>query len=117
MNNSDHTRLMNYTAVNTYCDSNLAVGWYRFVGRAGTVLSATFIGPACGSVNTGFISSTEFTNLTYGQSIILLYCFNHYNVNSCDFIQNVTVTYCDNYYVFYIVPSPSSDCNFRYCTV
>jgi len=104
MNNSDPTRLTPYTVVKTYCDSNLTADWYRFVGAAGTVLSSTYQGSlACSSMNTGFIGSGNgaYTNLTnMGQTVIVFYCFNHYNVNSCDFIQNFTITYCDNYYVF-----------------
>ncbi len=51
-----------------------------------------------------------------GQTTTVLYCFNEYNVNSCAFIQNLTITYCDNYYVFYIQPGPPSNCPFRYCS-
>ncbi len=118
MNNSDSTRLNSYTAVLTYCDSSLPVGWYRFVGGAGTVLSATLPNsPACGSVSTGYIKSFTYTNLTnMGQSVTVLYCFNHVNLDLCHFTQNVTITYCNNYYVFYIVPLSVFNCNFRYCT-
>jgi hypothetical protein len=118
INNSDATRQITYTTVQNLCDSNLTIGWYRFVGAAGTVLSSTYINnPACGALNPGFIGNSVYTNLTnMGQTATVLYCFNHYNVNSCDFIQNITVTYCDNYYVFYIQPGSSSNCDFRYCT-
>ncbi len=102
----------------TYCDSSLTAGWYRFLGAAGTGLSTTFVGsPACGSKNTGFIPIGGYTNLTnIDRTTILLYCFNEYLINGCAFKQNITVTYCDNYYVFYIAPIATAVCNYRYCT-
>jgi len=118
MNNSDGTRNINYNTVSNLCDSNLTVGWYRFVGAAGTILSATYQGtPACGSHSTGFIPYNVYANFTsMGQSVIVLYCFNEYAINACTYQQNITITYCDNYYVYYIIPGSSSNCNFRYCT-
>ncbi len=118
MNNSDGTRLINYTAVSNRCDSNLTAGWYRFVGAAGTLLSAIYQGgPTCGSHSTGFIPYNIYTNFTtIGQSVISLYCFNVQNINACAYLQNITATYCGNYYVYYIQPGSSSNCNFRYCT-
>lgn len=117
-NNSDPTRRTNYSTVNTYCDSVLTNGWYRFVGAAGTGLTSTYVGgQGCGSRNTGFIPTGTYTNLTStNRTIMLMYCFNQYLINGCTFKQNITVTYCDSYYVFYIAPSPAAVCAYRYCT-
>ncbi len=118
MNNSDGTRNINYNTVSNLCDSNLTVGWYRFVGAAGTVLSAIYQGsPSCGSSSTGFWPYDIFVNLTgVGQSLNTLYCFNEYLVNACTYRQNITATCCGSYYVFYIKPGSSSNCPFRYCS-
>ena len=117
-NNTDPTRNLAYTQSINYCDNVSPFNrttpiWIRFLDPAGIIIPSAPASPnLCGSVATGWYAgqypSAFFTTAT---SIV---CF-FISTNTCGDCSLVSITNCDNFYVF-LLPKPNS-CNYRYCTL
>ncbi len=112
---SDPYRLYTYTGCCYSADCTLAAGWYRIQGSGGSQLVTTPMSTGyCGQsypawFNTSF-PSTPGTTVTGGT------CVNYAGtLCSSSYSTTVSVTNCNGYYVFYLVPF--SNCNIRYCTM
>ncbi|XP_031551649.1 uncharacterized protein LOC116288925 isoform X2 [Actinia tenebrosa] len=109
---TDADRNVNSKKILGKCDNNLAEGWYRFGGEAGTQMPISCQGPRkCNAKYPGWL---------YGQHprkedgcIQTHVCFGDYKSKCCAYKQNVLVRNCGKFYVYKLSPSPG--CNMRYC--
>ena len=95
-----------------FCDKQLSVGWYRFVGAAGTKMPTKRV-PAfrCGTDWSGWLNGAHPTvedGEVHGKV-----CFsgkpNHY----CKSLKNISVKNCVSYFIYKL--GKPSGCNKRYC--
>ena len=116
--NSDPTRLTTYgTCSNCPVDSDalFPTAWYRFIDGAGTKLSQTpSIINSCGASYPAYFNGTFPT--TTGTTVNGTVCANVNGVlcHTSYLLDNILVTNCGSYYVFYLKRTTSS--LVRYCT-
>lgn len=94
------------------CDNNLAEGWYRISGTAGTQMPNSCPGP--GKCN------TQYPGWLFGSHphkddgcVAMQVCFGDYFSGCCQYRKQVLVRNCGGFYVYKLGPTPG--CNFRYC--
>ena len=107
---NSYTRKITYSS-DSYCDSGIGPGWFRFEGSAGTRMP-TSCPPdyRCGTAATGWLNGGHPT-VADGQ-VSRTVCF-HYSQNCCYWSTNIKVRNCGSYYVYYLNGTPV--CNLRYC--
>ncbi|CAF3598512.1 unnamed protein product [Rotaria sp. Silwood1] len=117
ISNSDSTRLTTYkSCVNCFSDTSgsFTTGWYRFMNTAGTRLATT---PS--SYGSCGVSYPTWYNGTFpstaGSTITGTVCV-QWSGNLCysPYITTISVTNCNGYYVFYLIPMTTT--GIRYCT-
>jgi len=117
-NNTDPTRSVAYTASINYCDdvapfSNTTSIWIRFLDPAGTIIPNAPVSPnSCGTVATGWYAG-QYPSALYTTATSIV-CF-YYTTNTCADCSLISVTNCDNFYV-YLLPEPDN-CDYRYCVL
>ncbi|EDO36120.1 predicted protein [Nematostella vectensis] len=96
------------------CDANLAEGWYRISGDAGTKMPTSCQAP--GSCN------AKFPGWLYGQHprkedgcVMTHVCFGDYANDCCYHKVPALVRNCGKFYVYRL--SPTAGCDIRYCTM
>ncbi|CAF4094670.1 unnamed protein product [Rotaria sordida] len=104
--NSDSTRLTTYTScINCFSDTSgtFTTGWYRFM-NTGTRLATT--PPSYGSCGVSYPAWYNGTfPSTAGSSVTGTVCV-QWSGNLChsSYITTISVTNCNGYYVFYLIP-------------
>ena len=100
------------TPVNSeLCDSQLATGWYRFVGAAGTIMPTTRV-PAfrCGTKHSGWLKGAHPT--VKDREVTRQVCFSDTQTSGCKTSATVSVKNCGLYFI-YKLKSPA--CFSRFC--
>lgn len=109
---NDSTRSID-AGMGASCDNTLVAGWFRFVG-AGTIITTntvsrdtctTFFGGSYSGKMPSIPGRTEVGTLCVMKDGYV--CYAPYSGAL------ISVTNCNNYYVYYL--SPIMDCNSRYC--
>ena len=97
------------------CDSDLANGWYRFEGNAGTRMLTTCVDKnRCATHSPGWLKGAHPT-MKEGE-VDRQVCFDalsNPSPNCCQDHENIKVKNCSSYYVYKLGPTPG--CNKRYC--
>ena len=95
------------------CDSLLPVGWYRFVGAAGTKMPTKRV-PAfrCNTVWSGWLDGAHPT--VEDSEVNRLVCFSDRSTG-CKYTINILVKNCGSYFI-YKLRSPVG-CSSRYCGI
>ena len=113
---SDQTRSTDYFSHSIVCDSSLAAGWYRFMGKAGNQLPER---PIVNNIsphrcNTHAIAWITQPHPRFGEGkVARKVCF-HWGDASCRWsVPQMLVINCGNYFVYYLQPTPV--CHLRYC--
>ena len=105
------TRRTSYKWYNSYCDSSLGPGWFRFQGSGGTRMATSCTSyRRCGTYYTGWLNGGHPT-VADGQ-VTRTVCFSS-GYPCCAFSTSIKVRNCGSYYVYYINGTPT--CNLRYC--
>ena len=106
------SRNVNYVFDKTFnCDSNIAPGWKRFEGVAGTRMPTSC--PAtnrCGTHSPGWINGTN-PQVEDGE-VLRKVCF-HWDGNCCNWSTTISVRNCGSYFVYKLSGTPA--CQLRYC--
>lgn len=98
------------------CDDSLftPTKWIRFSGAAGTMLANCPVSDyRCGTEASGWYSGIYPS--AAGSTTTGNVCFNILG-NNCLWPTTISITNCNGFYVFYL-PSLTSICNSRYCTI
>ena len=94
------------------CDNNLAGGWYRISGAAGSQMTNSCPGPGrCNTQYPGWLFGSHPHK--YDGCVEMLVCFGDYFSGCCQHRRKVLVRNCGGFYVYKL--GPTSGCNFRYC--
>ena len=117
---SEESRSINfYSSASVKCDSGLATGWYRFIGKAGTQLSEKpilqrYVSPhryRCQAHAISWLTSRH-PSVADGR-VTRQICF-AWNGNSCfSGRRTIQVVNCGGFYVYYLTRTPG--CSYRYC--
>ena len=111
-NLSDANRNISYITPDSsgLCDNELPVGWYRFVGAAGTKMPTTRV-PAyrCDAVYSGWLDDAHPT--VEDGKVQRKVCFSHLNTG-CKYSISISVKNCGSYFIYKLLPPY---CNSRYC--
>ena len=107
----DANRKSSYKNRAKLCDDKLHVGWYRFVGAAGTKMPTSLV-PSyrCGTVYSGWLNGSH-PSVEDGE-VDRRVCFSDYR-NHCRGTTKIGVRNCGSYYI-YKLRQPSL-CAMRYC--
>ena len=113
-NLSDANRNENYITKETeqtLCDRQLAVGWYRFVGAAGTKMPTKRV-PAfrCGTDWSGWLMTAHPT--TEDGEVNRMVCFSDRST-ACEEERSIFVKNCGLYYIYKLFAP--NDCPKRFC--
>ena len=113
-NLSDANRNENYITIvsgQTFCDSQLAKGWYRFMGAAGTKMPTKRV-PAfrCGTTWSGWLTTAHPT-IEDGE-VKRVVCFSDRSTG-CRKKRSIFVKNCGLYYIYKLLAS--KDCPSRFC--
>ena len=93
------------------CDRNLAPGWYRFGGRAGTAMSLRCVAKYhCGTDAPGWLAGSHPT--TEQGTVLRDVCFN-FDGDCCKWKYQVEVRNCGAFYAYRLERTHS--CFLRYC--
>ena len=94
------------------CDKSLPVGWYRFVGAAGTRMPTTRV-PAyrCGTGWSGWLDGAHPT--MEDDKVYRKVCFSD-RVKSCKYTKTIFVKNCGSYFIYRLKTPPA--CSSRYCS-
>ena len=94
------------------CDYKLPVGWYRFVGAAGTKMPTTRV-PAfrCGTHWSGWLITAHPT--VEDGEVRRGVCFSDRS-NGCKYSRNIVLKNCGSYFIYELYPPP---CLSRYCGI
>ena len=93
------------------CDDSLPVGWYRFVGAAGTKMPTTSVGRFhCNTVFPGWMIGAQPT-MEDGE-VIRTVCFTRAS-DACKLTNQIKVKNCGSYFIYKLVPVTT--CISRYC--
>jgi len=88
-------------------------GYYRFLEPAGTRMPEASPGDYhCGTIGPGWLNGKHPTEL--GLEVEMEACF-HFGFDSCFYRTDITVTYCDGFYVYFLVEVDTTYCPARYC--
>ena len=106
-------RKVTYSYHSFTCDNSLSPGWFRFSGAAGTRMP-TSCPPThrCNTAATGWLNGGHPT-VADGR-VTRQVCF-HWSSSCCLWYDNIQVTNCGHFYVYYLIP-PSAGCSLRYCS-
>ncbi|XP_074622474.1 uncharacterized protein LOC141880812 isoform X2 [Acropora palmata] len=102
-----------YNGYNGYyqCDNNLAFGWYRFGGAAGTQMPTKCVGQnRCSSHAPGWLNASH-PSVEDG-IVTAKVCF-HWTSGCCTWSTNIRVRNCSGFYVYELRRPPA--CWLRYC--
>lgn len=97
------------------CDANLPGAWYRFTGRAGTVMPTKCVPKLhCGTLSPGWLND-KHPAVGEGQ-VERMVCFTKED-NCCYWYSSVKVRNCGKYFVYKFGQLPASRpfCSLRYC--
>ncbi|XP_067017039.1 uncharacterized protein [Acropora muricata] len=93
------------------CDNNLAFGWYRFRGAAGTQMPTKCVERnRCSSHAPGWLNASH-PSVEDG-IVTAKVCF-HWTSGCCSWSTNIRVRNCGGFYVYELRPAPA--CWLRYC--
>jgi hypothetical protein len=108
-------RTYNYTGCCLSPDCTLTAGWYRITGASGSQLYTNPINVGyCGQNYPAWFNGS-FPS-TPGITISGIVCTNvGGTICPSSYSTTVSVTNCNGYYVFFLVPFTA--CNVRYCTI
>ncbi|KAK3698322.1 hypothetical protein QZH41_017688 [Actinostola sp. cb2023] len=107
---NDITRRQSRPAKRFRCDNGLRTGWYRFVGAQGTVIPNRCVPmKRCGTHASGWMVGNYPRR---GQTVTRKVCY-HWSKKCCNWSNNIKVTHCGGFYVFYLTKPPV--CQLRYC--
>ncbi len=110
---NDPTRSVIYGG-GTQCDTTTlgsTVGWFRFTGSAGTgIVSFAVSYNTCNTEYTGWYNGSY--PLTAGATTTGTICYSN-TISACAWSNPVSVTYCNGYDVYYLMPPPT--CPSRVC--
>ena len=113
-NLSDASRKISYTTppYSELCDSVLTLGWYRFVGAAGTKMPTTRV-PAyrCSTTYSGWLNGAHPT--VEDGEVKRVVCFSARS-SGCKYAIRIYVKNCSSYYIYKLVPPPG--CPSRFCS-
>ena len=113
-NLSDANRKMSYSTPYglALCDYELPVGWYRFVGAAGTKMPTTRV-PAyrCGTDWSGWLNGAHPT--VEDGEVHRGVCFSD-RPTGCKHYQGIVLKNCGSYFIYKLYPPL---CNSRYCGI
>ena len=112
--NTDATRHMSY-GFSDKCDVGLfgKGTWVRFANPAGTTIPTSPVRyKFCGTTSTGWYTGTYPSSAGSTSSGKVCYSW---MANDCSASNNITITNCGSFYVFYLQDVPY--CYSRYCTV
>ena len=86
--------------------------WYRFTSDAGVMMPESSPGRRhCGTYNPGWLNTTHPTDSNVPKQAEV--CFHSSNGDECEYSQNIVVTNCGDFYVYYLQETPN--CDLRYC--
>ena len=112
-NLSDANRKVSYKTPlgSDLCDNQLPVGWYRFVGAAGTKMPTTRV-PAyrCGTDWSGWLDGA-YPTVGDGE-VERTVCFSDRSTG-CQNKKNIFVKNCGSYSIYKLIQLP---CSSRYCS-
>ena len=93
------------------CDNQLAEGWYRFVGAAGTKMPTTRV-PAyrCGTHWSGWLNGSHPT--VEDGEVLRAVCFSD-RFTGCKYSKVTIVKNCGSYFIYKLQQPPG--CKSRYC--
>ena len=92
------------------CDNELLVGWYRFVGDAGTKIPTKRVSAyRCGTAWSGWLEGAHPT-LEDGE-VQRTVCFSDRSAG-CKYSANISVKNCGSYFIYILRPT---SCTSRYC--
>ena len=113
-NLSDAARKISYVTAygSELCDNQLPVGWYRFVGAAGTKMPTTHV-PAyrCGAEWSGWLFDAHPT--VEDGEVHRRVCFSDRSTG-CKHGQGIVLKNCGSYFIYKLYPPP---CYSRYCGI
>ena len=116
-NLSDANRNENYITIAsgpTFCDTQLAEGWYRFVGAAGTKMPTKRV-PAfrCGTNWSGWLKTAHPT--VDGEEVHGTVCFSNRPRETpvCKKSIRISIKNCGSYFIYKL--HDTQGCSFRYC--
>ena len=90
-----------------FCDNQLPVGWYRFVGAAGTKMPTTRVPPfRCGTLWSGWLYGAHPT--VDDDEVCRKVCFRLDSDRStgCRYIINILVKNCGSFFIYMLVQPP-----------
>ena len=99
---------------NVFCDKQLAGGWYRFVGAAGTKMPTTLVPEnRCGTVRSGWLNGEHPT--VELDEVHRKVCFRNRGTETppCKYSTRISVKNCGSYYIYKLYDPPK--CDSRYC--
>ena len=106
------SRRTSYYWSNSYCDSSLGPGWFRFQGSAGTRMATSCPSYGrCGTYSSGWLRGGH-PSVADGQVTRTVYFNNGYCYS---YSTSIKVRNCGSYYVYYLSGTPGGRCNLRYC--
>ena len=110
-NLSDATRKSTYnTSHDVYDDAKLPMGWYRFMGAAGTKMLTTCVPEfRCGTYWSGWLNGNHST--VEDGEVTRTVCFKR--GSCCRYTVKISVKSCGSYYIYKLFATPYS--NMRYC--
>ena len=102
------------TGSNVLCDNQLAHGWYRFLGAAGTKMPTSCTPDhKCSTHATGWLKDGHPTAAEGRVSREV--CFSYSSDCCYNGAVNIQVRNCGSFYVYFLNGTPSSSCSYRYC--
>ena len=109
---TDVDRNIKYGTLHGKCDNNLADGWYRLAGAAGTEMPNSCQGPdRCDARYPGWLYGVH--PKPRDGCVERHVCFGNALNGCCLARMKVLVRNCGGYYVYKLGPVPG--CNFRFC--
>ena len=94
-----------------FCDNQLPVGWYRFVGAAGTKMPTTRVPPfRCGTFWSGWLDGAHPT--VDDDEVSRRVCFSDRSTG-CKSLINILVKNCGSFFIYKLAQPPF--CSSRYC--
>ena len=88
-------------------------GFYCFVEPSGTMMPETSPGEyTCGTKGSGWLNGKHPEEV--GLEVEMEACFDHDENSTCEYKANITVTNCNNHYVYHLVELDTSAV-LRYC--